>query len=126
MSSIPIVRIGSVLFVSIQVDLHDALLARLQEDVLEQLGRGGLRGLVVDVSAVSVLDTYTARSLAQTSAMARLMGARMIVSGISPAVSMTLTEMGFDNRGFETALDADTALARISFGVNQHGRAVAR
>lgn len=114
MDRVPIVRIGDVLFVSIQLDLHDALVAQLQEDVLQQLERGGTRGLVVDVSAVSVLDTFTARALAQTGQMARLMGARLIVSGINPAVSITLTEMGFDSRGFETALDADAALARLS------------
>lgn len=116
MERIPLVRIGDVLFVSIQLDLHDALVAQFQQDTLEQLERGGLRGLVVDVSAVGVLDTFTARSLAQTAEMARLMGARMIVSGLSPAVSMTLTEMGFDNRGFETALDANAALARLGRG----------
>lgn len=110
---LPLVRIGRVLFVSLQQDLHDARVMQLQADLLEQLEQGGLEGLVLDVTAAPVVDTFTARSIAQTAAMARLMGARLVVSGLSPSVAMTLTEMGFERDGFETALDVDLALESL-------------
>jgi rsbT antagonist protein RsbS len=111
---IPILRIRDLLLVSIQADLHDILVEQLQSDILRELERKSARGLVLDISALQVLDTYTARAFVQTAQMARLMGTRTIVSGMTPAIALTLTEMGFSASGFETALDLESALEAMS------------
>ncbi len=107
---IPILRIRDVLIVSIQVDLHDTLVQRMQEDLLRELERAPARGLVVDISAVDVLDTFTARALAQTARMASVMGTAAVIVGMRPSIAQTLVEMGFMPFGFRTALDLDSAL----------------
>ncbi|HMU38412.1 MAG TPA: STAS domain-containing protein [Pseudomonadota bacterium] len=112
---IPILRIRDLLLVSIQVDLHDLLVEQLQSDILKELERKSARGLVLDISALNLLDTYTARAFVHTAQMAKLMGTRTIVSGMTPAIAMTLTEMGFSASGFETALDLESALTALSF-----------
>jgi rsbT antagonist protein RsbS len=111
---IPILRIRDLLLVSIQADLHDILVEQLQGDILKELERKSAHGLVLDISALQVLDTYTARAFVHTAQMARLMGTRTIVSGMTPAIALTLTEMGFSASGFETALDLESALAALS------------
>ena len=111
---IPILRIRDLLLVSIQADLHDILVEQLQSDILKELERKSAQGLVLDISALLVLDTYTARAFVHTAQMARLMGTRTIVSGMTPAIAMTLTEMGFSAGGFETALDLESALTALS------------
>lgn len=107
---IPILRVRNVLIVSIQVDLHDTLVQRMQEDLLRELERSPARGLVIDISAVDILDTFTARALAQTARMAGVMGTETVIVGMRPAIAQTLVEMGFMPFGFRTALDLDTAL----------------
>ena len=111
---IPILRIRDLLLVSIQADLHDILVEQLQSDILKELERKSARGLVLDISALNILDTYTPRAFVHTAQMARLMGTRTIVSGMTPAIAMTLTEMGFSAGGFETALDLESALTALS------------
>lgn len=111
---IPILRIRDLLLVSIQADLHDILVEQLQSDILKELERKSARGLVLDISALNILDTYTVRAFVHTAQMARLMGTRTIVSGMTPAIAMTLTEMGFSAGGFETALDLESALTALS------------
>ena len=111
---IPILRIRDLLLVSIQADLHDILVEQLQSDILKELERKSARGLVLDISALNIVDTYTARAFVHTAQMARLMGTRTIVSGMTPAIAMTLTEMGVSAGGFETALDLESALTALS------------
>lgn len=114
MQEIPILYVDEVMLVSIQTDLHDALIHQLQEDLLRALERRSARGLVLDVSAVTIMDTFTARALAQTAQMATLMGTRTIVAGMHPNIALTLTEMGFAAFGFETALNLDGAIERLN------------
>lgn len=113
MERIPILRIGEVLLASIQIELHDTLVEQLQLDILRTIEARPARGLVIDVSAVAVLDTFTARALAQTAEMAALMGTKTVVAGFAPAVALTLVEMGFATRTFGTAVDLQAALAMV-------------
>lgn len=113
MSGRAILRVRGVLLVSLEADLHDAGVARLQEDVLGALERTPARAVVLDLTAVELVDTYMARAVAQTAHMARLMGARTIVTGMRPEIAMTLTDMGFSASGFESALDLDEAISRV-------------
>ncbi|MCO5165746.1 MAG: STAS domain-containing protein [Planctomycetes bacterium] len=111
-----ILRVRGVLLVSLEGDLHDAGVADLQEAILCALEGAPARGVVVDLTGIELVDTYTARAVAQTAHMARLMGARTIVTGMRPEIALTLTDMGFAASGFEAALDLDDALARLERG----------
>ncbi|MGE0711874.1 MAG: STAS domain-containing protein [Planctomycetota bacterium] len=110
--AVPILRVRGVVVVPIQVDLTDSLVERLEEDILLDIERRAARGLIVDVSAIELLDTYTAKALTRIARAAGLMGTPTIVCGLRPAVAQTLSEMGFRASGFTTALNLDDALDR--------------
>jgi rsbT antagonist protein RsbS len=109
--SIPILRIGSTLLVTIQTDLHDAMAEAFQEDVLTTIERKGASGLLIDVSGLEMVDSYVARVLADTGKMARLMGTATVIVGIRAEVAATLIRMGYTMSGVvRTALNIDEGL----------------
>ena len=112
--SIPILRIGSTLLASIQVELRDTVADAFQEDILETIGKTGATGLVIDITGLDMVDSYVARVLANTGRMATLMGTDTVVVGMRPAVAATLVRMGFRMEGVRTALDVDAGLALVS------------
>ncbi len=112
-SQIPILRIGSTLLVSIQIDLHDAVAEAFQADVLSAIEQRGTTGLVVDISGLDMVDTYVARILAETGRMAKLMGTSTVLVGMRPEVAATLVRMGYGLEGVRTALDLDDGLALL-------------
>ena len=107
---IPILRLGSTLLVSIQIELRDAVAESLQADVLTEIARRGTNGLVVDISGLDMVDTYVARILAETGRMAKLMGTSTVLVGMRPEVAATLVRMGYTMEGVQTALDLDDGL----------------
>lgn len=125
MERIPILRVGNILLLSIQVELHDSLVQQIQSDVLGALEKEPAAGLVVDISSVEILDTYTARALAQLAQMSGLMGSRTILTGMRPAIAFTLTEMGFNATGFRTALDVDQAITMLNRQASKRRRPAA-
>jgi rsbT antagonist protein RsbS len=110
---IPILRIGPTLLVSIQVELRDAVAEAFQTDVLSAIEQRGTTGLVVDISALDMVDTYVARILAETGRMAKLMGTKTVLVGMRPEVAATLVGMGYGMEGVRTALDLDAGLALL-------------
>ena len=120
MDRIPILRIGNVLLVSVQVDLHDQLAVALQEDLAQAIERTGAKGVLIDISALEVVDSFIGRMVATISSMGRLMDARTVVVGMQPAVAITLVELGLSLPGVATALDIDRGLAMLG----NHGRAL--
>lgn len=112
--SIPILRVGSTLLVSIQVELRDTLADAFQEDVLVQIEKLGARGLVIDISGLDVVDSYVARVLADTGRMAQLMGTASILVGMRPEVAATLIRMGYTMPGIRTALNVEEGLALLA------------
>lgn len=110
---VPVLRIGETLLVSLQRDLHDAAAQAFQEDVLMELERTGVRGLIVDISGLDTVDSYVAHVLANTAKMSRLMGARTLVVGMRPMVAATLVRMGAMLDGVETALNVAEGLDRL-------------
>lgn len=120
MDKIPILRIGNVLLVSVQVDLHDQLAVALQEDLAQAIERTGAKGVLIDISALEVVDSFIGRMVATISSMGRLMDARTVVVGMQPAVAITLVELGLSLPGVATALDIDRGLALLG----NHGRAL--
>lgn len=111
---IPILRLGTTLLATIQDELRDHVAQAFQEDVLAQLERRGTTGLVIDISALEVVDTYVARVLAETGRMARLMGADTVLVGMRPEVAATLIRMGYSMDGVRTALNLEEGLALLT------------
>jgi rsbT antagonist protein RsbS len=108
--TIPILKIGSTLLATIQIDLHDTVVDAFQNDVLEEIEKTGASGLIIDISALEAVDSYVARMLANTGKMAKLMGAETVIVGMRPAVAATLVRMGYFMSGIRTALSLQEGL----------------
>ena len=108
--TIPILKIGSTLLATIQIDLHDTVVDAFQNDVLEEIEKTGSSGLIIDISALEAVDSYVARMLANTGKMARLMGVETVIVGMRPAVAATLVRMGYFMSGIRTALSLQEGL----------------
>jgi len=107
---VPILKVGDVLIVSIQSDIDDRTVIEMQHRVLEQIERTGARSLLIDISLLEMVDSFTGRMLSDIAAMASIMDAETVVVGIQPAVAITLVELGLELKGVSTALDVDDGL----------------
>jgi rsbT antagonist protein RsbS len=110
---IPIINLYANLIVPIQGALGDKAMIQLTEDVTGRIEHEGARGLVIDVSGVELMDSFITRNIRDLALTARLMGVPTIVSGLQPAVAITLVEMGLEIHGLETALNLERALERL-------------
>ena len=108
--TIPMLKIGSTLLATIQIDLHDTVVDAFQNDVLEEIEKTAASGLIIDISALEAVDSYVARMLANTGKMAKLMGAETVIVGMRPAVAATLVRMGYFMSGIRTALSLQEGL----------------
>jgi len=111
--TIPILRMGDVLLTTVHVELRDAVAEAFQADVLAAIEKGQIRGLVIDISGLDMVDTYVARILAETGRMARLMGTVTVLCGMRPEIAATLVRMGYPMDGVHAALDLDEGLERL-------------
>jgi rsbT antagonist protein RsbS len=114
MDRIPILRMGDVLLVTIQVDLHDRIALQLQDDLTRMIEQVGARGVVIDISALEIVDSFIGRIIADTSAMSKVLDAETVLVGMRPAVAITLVELGVAMPGVKTALDVERALAMLT------------
>jgi rsbT antagonist protein RsbS len=110
---IPILRIGDVLLVSIQVDLHDQLAMALQEDLAERIVATGCGGVLIDISGLEIVDSFIGRMISTTAAVSKVLDAQTVVVGMRPAVAITLVELGLSLDGVRTALDVDRGMALL-------------
>ncbi|GAA0942970.1 STAS domain-containing protein [Actinocorallia libanotica] len=110
---VPILRIGDVLVVSIQFDLEDQTVLNLQEDLAEQIVARSARGVIIDITALEIVDSFVGRMLATIADVSRMLDARTVVVGMRPAVAITLVELGLSLGGVDTALDLEKGLARL-------------
>ena len=111
--NIPLLRLGNTLIATIQNELRDNVAQAFQEDVLDELERRCMSGLVIDISGLETVDTFVARVLAETGRMAKLMGATTIIVGMRPEIAATLVRMGYAMAGVETALNLQEGLALL-------------
>lgn len=119
--AVPILKQGDYLIASIQSAMSDAEVEQLRDDLANQVGRYRARGIVVDVTAVDVLDSFAARSLRTIAHMTRLRGARTVVVGIQPEVAYTMVQLGLTFSEVATRLDLEEGLAYLSDQGSSHG-----
>ena len=108
MERIPILRMGNYLLVTIQVDMHDRLAMQLQEDLTTRIAKA--RGVLIDISALDIVDSFIGRTLADIAGMSRVLDAQTVVVGMRPAVAITLVELGLSLQGVRTALDVERGM----------------
>jgi rsbT antagonist protein RsbS len=113
MERIPILKMGRLLLVSIQVDMHDQLALTLQDDLTERIAATGAHGVLIDISTVEVVDSFIGRMIANIAAMARILDARTVLVGMQPAVAITLVELGLTLPGVRTALNVERGMALL-------------
>lgn len=110
MDRIPILKLGSFLLVTIQVDMHDQLALALQDDLTGRIVRDRANGVLIDISALDIVDSFIGRMLSTIAGMARVLDAETVVVGMRPSVAITLVELGLSLPGIRTALDIDRGI----------------
>ena len=110
MDRIPILKMGPVLLVSIQVDMHDQLALTLQDDLTDRIVKTRAHGVLIDISSLEVVDSFIGRMLGNIAAMSRVLDAETVVVGMRPAVAITLVELGMSLPGVRTALNVERAM----------------
>ncbi len=113
MDRIPILRMGEFLLVTIQVDMHDRLALALQDDLTGKIAETNARGVLIDISALEIVDSFIGRMIANISAMARVLDAVTVVVGMQPAVAITLVELGLALPGVRTALNVEKGMVLL-------------
>lgn len=117
MDRIPILKMGSLLLVTIQVDMHDQLALQLQDDLTARIVAAKARGVLIDISALEIVDSFIGRMISNIAAMARVLDAQTVVVGMQPAVAITLVELGLSLEGVRTALNVDKGMALLQKGL---------
>jgi rsbT antagonist protein RsbS len=110
MDRIPILRMGEFLLVTIQVDMHDQLALILQDDLTKAIEKKGAKGVLIDISALEMVDSFIGRMISDISGMARILDAKTVVVGMQPAVAITLVELGLSLTGVSTALNVERGM----------------
>jgi len=113
MERIPILRIGDILLVSIQVDLQDHIALALEEDLAQRIVDTGATGVLIDISALEIVDSFIGRMISTIASVSAVLDATTVVVGMRPAVAITLVELGLSLDGVSTALDVDRGLALL-------------
>lgn len=119
MDRIPILKVGNCLLVTIQVDMHDELAMSLQEDLTSKISKYGSRGVLIDISSLEIVDSFIGRMLANIAAMSRILDAQTVLTGMQPAVAITLVELGMALPGIKTALNVERGMELLKAYLNQ-------
>jgi len=113
MERIPILKMGDFLLVTVQVEMHDQLAMTLQEDLADRISATAARGVLIDISALEIVDSFIGRMIANISGLSRIMDARTVLVGMQPAVAITLVELGLNLPGVATALNVDRGMSLL-------------
>ena len=120
--AVPILKQGEYLIASVQAAMTDTDAVRLQDDLMEQVGRFRARGVIVDVTMLDVMDSFAARSFRTIAHMTRLRGAVTVLVGIQPEVAFAMVQLGMNLEDVSTALDLEEGLALLGRSTNQRRR----
>jgi rsbT antagonist protein RsbS len=118
MEKIPILRMGPFLLVTIQVDLYDRLALNLEADLIQAISTTGAKGVLIDISVVSIVDSFMGRIIGNIAAMSKILDAETVVVGMQPAVAITLIELGLPLTGVHTALNVERGMNLLRSKVN--------
>jgi rsbT antagonist protein RsbS len=118
---IPILKMGDLLLVTIQVDMHDRIAMRLQDDLTERIVSDHARGVLIDISSLEIVDSFIGRMLANIAAMSRVLDADTVVVGMRPAVAITLVELGLSLPDVRTALNVEQGMQLLADGGKANG-----
>lgn len=118
MEKIPILKMGSFLLVTIQVDLYDRLALSLEADLVQMVNKTSAKGVLIDISAVSIVDSFMGRIFGNIAGMCKILDAETVVVGMQPAVAITLIELGLPLTGVHTALDVEKGMKLLASKVN--------
>jgi rsbT antagonist protein RsbS len=120
MERIPILKMGEFLLVTIQVDMHDRLAITLQDDLTTKISNSGAKGVLLDISALEMVDSFIGRTIGNIAAMSKILDAETVVVGMQPAVAITLVELGLSLQGVRTALNVERGMVvlRTALGMN--------
>lgn len=121
MDKIPILRMGQFLLVTIQVDLYDRLALNLESDLVQMVSRTGAAGVLIDISSLSIVDSFMGRILGNIGNMSKILGAETVVVGMQPAVAITLIELGLELKGVHTALNVERGMEMLQKKVGVTG-----
>jgi rsbT antagonist protein RsbS len=121
MERIPILRMGDFLLVTIQIDMHDQLALKLQDDLSNAIQKHASKGVLIDISSLEMVDSFIGRTVADISGMGRLLGAETILVGMQPAVAITLVELGLSLPGVATALDVERGMDLLRRKIDADG-----
>lgn len=121
MERIPILRMGATLLVTIQVDMQDQTALALQDDLADRIAKTGASGVMIDISALEIVDSFVGRMLASISGIARILSATTVVVGMQPAVAITLVELGLSLEGVKTALNVERGMALLERARRENG-----
>lgn len=116
---IPVLKIGPILMVSIQTELHDHTAEELQETLLRKIQTTDAEGVLIDISSLEMVDSFIGRVLNETALMAAIMDAKVAMVGMRPAVTMTLLEMGLDLKDIDTAIDVEAGFEMLGYRVEK-------
>jgi rsbT antagonist protein RsbS len=122
MARVPILKLGDLLLVSIQIDLDDHTAVALQDDLSERIVNTGARGVLIDISALEIVDSFIGRMLSTIASVAKVLDADTVVVGMRPAVAITLVELGLSLHGVRTALDVERGIRLLSIDMTATGR----
>ena len=121
MERIPILKLGDFLLVTIQVDMHDQLAMTLQDDLTARIVKDHARGVLIDISALDIVDSFIGRMLSNIAGMARVLDAETVVVGMQPSVAITLVELGLSLPGIRTALNVDRGMELLRQSLERGG-----
>jgi rsbT antagonist protein RsbS len=121
MERIPILRMGEFLLVTIQVDMHDQLALKLQDDLSNMIQKCASKGVLIDISTLEMVDSFIGRMVADISGMGKILGAETILVGMQPAVAITLVELGLSLPGVATALNVERGMAILRQKIEMDG-----
>lgn len=113
MEKIPILRMGHFLLVTIQIDLYDRLAVNLEADLVQMVSKTGAKGVLIDISALSIVDSFMGRIIGNIANMCKILDAETVVVGMQPAVAITLIELGLELKGVYTALNVERGMTLL-------------